>query len=99
MNEGRYRESRMCRVLGNPLAYGVVAKLLETGPQTPSELARSVGRSITTVSHTLGKLRLAELVRFDRTGRVALYRVKYPREIRALVKALDRFVTATRRAG
>jgi DNA-binding transcriptional ArsR family regulator len=92
MKEGRYRESRLCRVLGNPIAYEVIVKLLETGPRTPSELADSLGRSVSALSHTLGKLRLAELVRFDRSGRAALYSVKYARETRALLKALEDFV-------
>ncbi len=68
MKEARYRESRICRVLGNPVAYSVIVKLLESGPQTPSELAGHIGRSVPAVSHTLAKLRLADLVRFDRSG-------------------------------
>ncbi len=97
MEEGRYRESRLCRVLGNPVAYSVIVKLLESGPASPSDLASFIGRSVPAVSHTLGKLRLADVVRFDRSGREAIYHIKYPEETRALVKALGNFDGATRR--
>ncbi|MBI4525322.1 MAG: helix-turn-helix transcriptional regulator [Deltaproteobacteria bacterium] len=99
MKETRYRESRVCRVLGNPLAYGVIVKLLESGAQTPSQLASHIRRSVPTVSHTLSNLRLADLVRFDRSGRTALYRIKYPKEMRKLLNALEKFNDATRRVG
>jgi hypothetical protein len=57
MEEGRYRESRLCRVLGNPLAYSLVLRLIENGSETPTDLANGLRRSVHTVSHTLGKLR------------------------------------------
>ena len=95
MEENRYRESRLCRVLGNPLAYSLVCSLIENGPKGPSEIAAALGRSTATVSHALGKLRLAELVRFDRSGRTARYRVKYPKETAGLIRALEIFERAT----
>lgn len=99
MQEGRYRECRLCRVLGNPLAYSLVWRLVQNGTQTPSDLAGALRRSIHTISHTLGKLRLAEVVRFERSGRQAKYRLKYPEEIKFVLKALGRFEKATHRAG
>lgn len=95
MDEFRYRESRLCRILGNP-AYNLVLLLLRSGPPSPSELAVRLGRTIYAVSHTLGKLRMAELVRFDRPGRGARYRIKYLRQTAALVKALGSFERKTR---
>jgi len=94
MKEIRYRESRLCRVLGNPVAYNLILHLVELGPKTPSELASFLQRSVYTISHTLGKLRLADLVRFDRSGRNARYHIKYPRETMALLKALGNFEMA-----
>ncbi len=48
------------------------------------------------LSRTLGKLRLVELVvRFDRSGRVACYRIKYTEETKDLLKALGNFERAT----
>ena len=40
------------------------------------------------MSHVLGSLRLAEVVRYDTEGRQARYRLKHPRETQELLKAL-----------
>lgn len=46
MDEARYRESRLCRVLGNPVAYNLVLHLSHNGLQTPRIwLSRSAGAS------------------------------------------------------
>ncbi len=95
MEEGRYRESRLCRVLGNPVAYSLVVRLIENGSETPSDLANALQRSVHTVSHTLGKLRLADVVRFERYGRQVQYRLKYPEEIHLLLGALGSLEEAT----
>jgi DNA-binding transcriptional ArsR family regulator len=57
MEEKRYRESRLCRLLGNPIVYQIVLHLEAGGPLTPSKLAKLIGRQISTVSIHLGKLR------------------------------------------
>jgi hypothetical protein len=44
------------------------------------------------VSHVLAALRMAELVRYENTGKQASYRLKYPRETRQVLAALERFV-------
>ncbi len=95
MEEGRYRQCRLCRVLGNPLAYSLVLRLIENGSETPTDLANALRRSVHTVSHTLGKLRLADVVRFDRYGRQVQYRLKYPEEIHRLLGALGSLEEAT----
>ena len=46
MEEKRYRESRVCRLLGNPVVYQLVLVLESGGPLTPSKLAKIAGRSI-----------------------------------------------------
>ena len=69
MEERVYRQSRLCRLLGNPLAFAVVNLLGESKELSPSEIARAVGRSVSRVSHVLAALRLAEVVRYETDGR------------------------------
>ncbi len=88
MDEKIYRQSRLCRLMGNPIAFAVVDALSQSKELTPSEIAHAVGRSVSRVSHVLASLRLAEVVRYDTDGRQARYRLKHPRESRELLKAL-----------
>ena len=73
MEERAYRQSRLCRVLGNPLAYSIVKLPAETKELTPSQLAQGVGRSVSRVSHVLAALRMMEVVRYDTNGNQASY--------------------------
>ena len=92
MEEDSYRQSRLCRLLGNPVAFAVVELLAENQELTPSEIAGAVGRSVQRVSTVLGALRLAEVVRYDTDGKRNRYRLKYPREVRNVLASLFRFV-------
>ena len=74
MEEKRYRESRLCRLLGNPIIYQLILWLESSGPLTPSQLAKLIGRQISTVSIHLGKLRNADVVRYDTAGKETRYR-------------------------
>jgi predicted transcriptional regulator len=94
VEEGSYRQSRLCRLLGNPLAFAVVQLLAETRELSVSEIARAVGRSVQRVSTVLSALRLAEVVRYQMDGRRNQYRLKHPSEIRTVLNALSRFVKA-----
>ena len=94
MEEGSYRQSRLCRLLGNPLAFAVVQLLAENGELSVSEIARAVGRSVQRVSTVLGALRLAEVVRYQADGKRNRYRLKHPSEIKGVLSALSRFVKA-----
>ena len=94
MDETGYRQSRLCRVLGNPLAFAVVQLLAENGEMSPSQLAAALGRSLARVSNVLAALRLAEVVRYETAGGKVRYRLKHPRETRKLLAALDRFIEA-----
>jgi DNA-binding transcriptional ArsR family regulator len=78
MDEKVYRQSRLCRLLGNPISFAVVDALSQTKELSPSEIARAVGRSVSRVSHVLASLRLAEVVRYDTDGRQARYRLNIP---------------------
>jgi len=94
VEEGSYRESRLCRLLGNPVAFAVVQLLAENRELSVSEIARAVGRSVQRVSTVLGALRLAEIVRYNTDGKRNLYRLKHPSEMRGVLRALSRFVKA-----
>ena len=93
MEERSYRQSRLCRLLGNPVAYAVVELLAENGQMSPSQIARAVGRSLSRISHTLAALRLAEVVRYDSDRNMrARYRLKHPRETQRVLRALSNFI-------
>ena len=92
MEEDSYSQSRLCQVLGNPVAFAVVELLAENTELNPSEIARAVGRSVPRVSNVLGVLRLADVVRYDSDGKHNCYRLKHPSEIRQALAALSRFV-------
>ena len=94
MEEGSYRQSRLCRLLGNPVAFAIVQLLAENRELSPSEIARAIGRSVQRVSTVLGAMRLAEVVRYNTDGKRNRYRLKHPSEIRSVLSALSRFVTA-----
>ena len=92
MEEESYRQSRFCRLLGNPITFAVVQLLAENKDLSPSEIAGAVGRSVSRISNVLGALRLAEMVRYDTDGRRARYRLKHPQEVRRVIDALAGFV-------
>lgn len=94
MEEGSYRQSRLCRLLGNPLAFTVVQLLAENRELTPSQIAKAVGRSVQRVSTVLGVLRVAEVVRYRTDGKRNRYRLKHPSEMKGVLSALSRFVEA-----
>ena len=91
MEEDSYRQSRLCRVLGNPVAFAVVELLAENKELNPREIAR---RSVPRVSNVLAALRLAEVVRYESDGKHNYYRLKHPGDIRQLLASLSRFVKA-----
>ena len=92
MEERRYRESRLCRLLGNPVVYQLVVLLDGSAPLTPSKLAKMTGRSVATVSGHLPKLRAADVVRYDTRGKETRYWLKHRREMKELRKVLEKVV-------
>jgi predicted transcriptional regulator len=95
VDESKYRESRLCRLLGNPVVYQLVSHLEENGPLTPSKLAKFTGRSVQTVSGHLAKLRAADVVRYDSDGREVRYWLKHKGHAAALLKVLEKMVQAS----
>ena len=92
MEELSYRQSRLCRLLGNPVAFTVVSLLASAKEMSTGEIARAIGRSVPRTSNILGALRLAEVVRYETEGKHARYRLKHPRETRRILDALCGFV-------
>jgi predicted transcriptional regulator len=97
MDETQYRESRLCRLLGNPVVYQLVVLLKDRGALTPSMLAKLTGRSVQTVSEHLAKLRVADVVRYDSKGRQVRYWLKHRKQSEDLLKVLRRLVHASTR--
>jgi DNA-binding transcriptional ArsR family regulator len=97
MDETEYRESRICRLLGNPVIYQLVVLLNNGGPTTPSMLAKRAGRSVQTISTHLAKLRAADIVRYDSDGKNVRYWLKHSGETRGLLKALEKIVNSASR--
>ncbi len=95
VEEVSYRQSRLCRLLGNPVAFTVISLLASGKDLSTGEIARATGRSVSRTSNILGALRLAEVVRYETEGRHARYRLKHPREIRRILDALSGFVKTT----
>jgi DNA-binding transcriptional ArsR family regulator len=92
MDEKRYRESRLCRLLGNPIVYQLVVLLDAGGPLTPSKLAKLIGRQVSTISIHLGKLRAADVVRYDTSGKETRYWLKHKSEMKGLLRMLEKVV-------
>ncbi len=97
MRERDYRESRICRILGNPSAYQILGLLLDGAHRQPTEIAKVLDRSLPTVSMTLRILRNADLLRYEHQGRITRYWLKYPVEVRRMRAALLDIVERTTR--
>jgi len=90
--ERRFRGSIICRVLGYPITYGIVKLLLEKGKMDLESIAKYVKRSKAAVCFQLTKLRLANVIRYERKGKKTTYWVKYPNEIKNLFDACESLV-------
>ncbi len=97
MKEILYRESRVARALGEPSKYSIVDVLFKHGPINVFEIARRVKRSKSTVSHHLSTLRSLEIVRYEAKNEGVYYWIKYPHELRDVIKSLKTFVERTQR--
>jgi predicted transcriptional regulator len=95
VEEVSYRQSRLCRILGNPIAFTVVILLADNKNMSTGEIAKAIGRSVPRTSNILGALRLAEVVRYETEGRHARYRFKHSREVHKILDALSGFVKTT----
>ena len=83
MLERRYRASRLCRVIGNPLAYDMVIRI-GNGSRTPTELASALRATVSAVSITLRLLRQIDVVRYETDGKHKRYWLKHPEMLRVM---------------
>ncbi len=77
------------------MAFQTLLLLERGGPLAPGEIARHVKRKLSTVSNPRVKLRVADLVRHDTEGGRPRYWLKHPKETRAVLAGLMRFVRST----
>ncbi len=91
MPEKEYRASRICRIIGNPTAYRILKLLSPDKKKIPSEIAKDLGLTITTVSKTLRNLRNVDLVRYDTKKNVKKYFLK-DKSILKILSSLEIFV-------
>jgi DNA-binding transcriptional ArsR family regulator len=96
MSESQYRASRVCRVLGNPKSYQVLAILREMGSATPTELAPRLHRTMAATSIVLKSLRDIDLVRYQRDGKNVIYRHKGA-HVEKILETLEGFVDDVRK--
>ncbi|OPX17489.1 hypothetical protein BXT86_06285 [candidate division WOR-3 bacterium 4484_100] len=95
--EKRFRGSQMCRVFSYPIAYEIVRMLLKEGPMNLDEIVRRAKRSKSCVCTHLTKLRLANIVRFEKKWRKTIYWIKYPKEVADFMKVCEKLVMRTTR--
>ncbi len=91
--EKKFRGSLICRVLCYPISYGIVKLLLERGKMSLEEISKEIQRTKAAACFQLTKLRLANLIRYERIGKKTLYWVKYPDEVEEILNACDLLVS------
>ena len=64
--------------------------------RTPSKLAKLIGRQVSTVS---GKLRTADVVRCDTSGKETRYWLKHKSEMKRLLRMLEKVVDVSAEIG
>ncbi len=96
MDETLYRASQICRVLGNPKAIQILEEIRRLGQSTPGDLASRVNRSLHAVSVALKHLREIQLVRYQRDGKHAVYRLK-DRQVAGMLEKVKRLADHLRK--
>lgn len=97
MKEILYRESRVAKVLGEPSKYAIINLLLRYGPMSVYEIVKKVRRSQPTVSHHLSKLKSLEIVRYEAKTDGVYYWIKYPQELKTILRSLKMFIKRTQK--
>lgn len=90
--EKKFRGSLVCRVLGYPVSYKIVAMLLKNRSMSFNDIVGKVKRSNSTICYHLTKLRHAHVVRYEKTSRRTVYWIKYPKEVGAIMNACEGMV-------
>ncbi|MGB3478004.1 MAG: ArsR family transcriptional regulator [bacterium] len=95
--EKKYRGSLICRAVSYPIAYAIVKMLLDEGSMNLDDIVGRVKRSKPAVCQHLAKLKLANLVRYEKEKQKTKYWIKYPREVRAFFGCCEKIVERTTR--
>lgn len=90
--EKRFRGSMICRVLGYPISYAIVKMLSDSGEMAFKDLLEKVQRSKSTLCFHLTKLRIANIVRYEKRWSDTIYWIKYPEETRVFLDACESMV-------
>ena len=93
--EKKYRGSLICRILGYPITYAIVRMLLERGPMDLEQIATAVRISKPGVSMHLRKLKIGNIIRYEKRSRKTYYWIKYPNEVRSVLETIERLVART----
>jgi DNA-binding transcriptional regulator GbsR (MarR family) len=93
--EKKYRGSLLCRILGYPITYAIAKMLLDNGPMAMDEIAQRTKISKPGVSAHLRKLKIANIIRYEKRWPKTYYWIKYPRELKEVLKAIGILVTRT----
>lgn len=93
--EKKFRGSQICSVLSYPISYAIAKMLLERGSMSFLEIVKEVGRAKPTVCNHLSKLRLANIVRYEKQWRHTTYWIKYPEEVSGFMMACEKLVDRT----
>jgi DNA-binding transcriptional ArsR family regulator len=80
--------ARIFALLGDPTRVAVLHALADAGELRVSDLARTLGRDASTISHQLRVLRDESLVTYKKCGRVSVYRLADSHVLTLLQQAL-----------
>jgi DNA-binding transcriptional ArsR family regulator len=96
--EKGFRGSVVCRALAYPISYGIVRMLFKNGRMGLTDIVKRVKRSKPAVCYHLTKLRMVNIVRYDKEGKETFYWIKYPKYVRTIMDACEALVErATKR--
>ena len=87
-----FRGSLVCRVLGYPVSYEIVKMLIENRSMTFNDIVGKFKRSKSTICYHMSKLRYTHIVRYEKTPAGTVYWIKYPKEVKAIMKACEGMV-------
>jgi len=96
--EKKYRGSVICRILGYPITYAICKLLLEKGPLELDEVIKHVKIKKPGVCLHLNKLKVANIIRYEKRWPKTFYWIKYPKEVKAFLNTCEKLVIrATKR--
>ena len=92
MAEIPFRASRLFRALSNPKAYSLCRLLLERGSMEVGEMVTALDRSQPAVSRILRGLRDLNVVRYQKSGKATVYKIKHPGKLRSILDRGEAYI-------